>query len=599
MGGATDRSVVTDRVPVPRVGLAIAWRVLAVGIVVIACWRLYTVNNDFSIYFHPDELSKARQVIGGDRNFNHPLLFIDVTAAAARVLGARDDVSIVRVGRGVSASFAAIAVGALVAWAWRTCRGAWFGATLVGISAALCPMLLVNAHYAKEETALVMGLCLVVAAFPIAWRAPAGAARAGALTLMGVCAGIAISAKYVGALALIPALIAVIRTPRPGVRPLVTSAVSCLLPAVAAALLLQPQLLADARNVGLLAEGVTREALHAVNEHYGFRLDAPSWYFVEAVRDQTHWTVLVLFGVFIALLVRDARRHAARADDVCALAITLGYLLALSFSAIPVTRYVLAPVVLIHAMAAMGAARIVRAVHSRPAMVVAELLLTACLAFPAVRCCASFTRQFGDDSRDRLAAWIAANLPPDAVVLQDQRIMLDRWRAPAPSGSALTQRIDSGQFASDVCSLDGAAACGVSYVAICDTIYARHFDPRVGYSEAWRDRMLAALEFYSRLLSGEHELVWASTPDEPTQSFTNPEVRLYRLSPAPAPTAPLPPAQVGPHAAVVAAEITRDPASLESQRAGGHDVVEPDVGEPAQGRDPGPGRRATQSQRER
>jgi 4-amino-4-deoxy-L-arabinose transferase-like glycosyltransferase len=572
---------------------------LAVGIVVIACWRLYTVNNDFSIYFHPDELSKARQVIGGDRNFNHPLLFIDATAAAARVLGARDDVSIVRVGRGVSASFAAIAVGALVAWAWCTCRGGWFGAALVGISAALCPMLLVNAHYAKEETALVMGLCLVVAAFPIAWRAPAGAARAGALALMGVCAGIAISAKYVGALALIPALIAVGRTPRQGVRRLVMDAASCLLPALAAALLLQPQLLSDARNAELLADGVTREALHAVNEHYGHRLAVPSWYFAGAVLDQTHWAVLALFGVFVVLVVSDARRRVARADDVCALAITLGYLLVLSFSAIPVTRYVLAPVVLTHAMAAMGAARIVRTVPGRPATVVAGLLLTACLAFPAVRCCASFTRQFADDSRDRLAAWIAENLPPDAVVLQDQRIMLDRWRAPAPNGSALTQRIDSGQFASDVCSLDQAAAAGVTHVAICDIIYPRHFDRQLEYSEASRDRMLAAREFYSRLLSGEHELVWASVPDEPTRSFTNPEVRLYRLTPAPPPTPPLPPAQVGPHATMVTAEITRDPANLESQHAGGHDVVEPDVGEPAQGRDPGPGRRAPKAQRER
>ena len=67
--------------------------------------------------------------------------------------------------------------------------------------------------------------------------------------------------------------------------------------------------------------------------------------------------------------------------------------------------------------------------------------LVGCLLIPSALRSASYTRQFGDDSRDRLASWIDTHMPAEAVVLQDQRIMLEQWRD--GQGRCLSQRIET------------------------------------------------------------------------------------------------------------------------------------------------------------
>src|SRR5690554_5218554 len=66
------------------------------------CLVLYTRHNDFTFRYHPDELSKIRQIQSGgeNRNLNHPLLLLEASQWVVQWLGTpNNDQAIVEVGR--------------------------------------------------------------------------------------------------------------------------------------------------------------------------------------------------------------------------------------------------------------------------------------------------------------------------------------------------------------------------------------------------------------------------------------------------------------------------------------------------------------------
>jgi hypothetical protein len=69
---------------------------------------LYNRHNDFPCFYHPDEPGKARQLITGRFNFNHPLLLLQTTRAASWISHPRlTPQPVTETGRMVSAIFAA------------------------------------------------------------------------------------------------------------------------------------------------------------------------------------------------------------------------------------------------------------------------------------------------------------------------------------------------------------------------------------------------------------------------------------------------------------------------------------------------------------
>jgi hypothetical protein len=149
-------------------------------------------------YYHSDEPSKVEQVIGlRPLNFKHPLLLMNATRALAFASGVEDRQAAVRAGRTVSAAFAAGTVTALAALAWLA--GGLLAAACVAPLVLLSHGLFTFAHFMKEDTAVTFGFaCVLLAASAFAQRPRAGTAAA-----LGAACALALSGKYVGAVALL------------------------------------------------------------------------------------------------------------------------------------------------------------------------------------------------------------------------------------------------------------------------------------------------------------------------------------------------------------------------------------------------------------
>lgn len=162
---------------------------------------LYTSNNRFPYYYHPDEPSKVRQIESGSRNFHHPLLLLTATDLAVRLLRIQPrSQNVVIAGRWCAAIFAAIAAAGFSVIAFSYAGAA--GAAWAGILVLLHQRLLELAHFMKEDTGLLMGVVLTLLAAHQFWRSPSRSRAA----WLGCAAAVAVSAKYVGVVMLAAAL---------------------------------------------------------------------------------------------------------------------------------------------------------------------------------------------------------------------------------------------------------------------------------------------------------------------------------------------------------------------------------------------------------
>ena len=183
--------------------------------------------NGFKEGFHPDEPSKARQLLSGEYNLHHPQLmlrgvalvnWLQAGSSDGEVSFLDDDVErwlvMVR-GRTFSALMTAVAVGLLgwLAFAVGTRAAGRPTGVLASTAAVLFlathPGLVVNAHYFKEDATLLgaTAIWLVVAAAYLQTRGWAW------LVAAGVAAGLVASAKAVGAASLAITLVATLAIP--------------------------------------------------------------------------------------------------------------------------------------------------------------------------------------------------------------------------------------------------------------------------------------------------------------------------------------------------------------------------------------------------
>ena len=58
-----------------------------------AAFTLFTQNNRYPFFYHPDEYGKAKQTVDGTRsyNFHHPLLLLNVAKPLKRLWGKSPD----------------------------------------------------------------------------------------------------------------------------------------------------------------------------------------------------------------------------------------------------------------------------------------------------------------------------------------------------------------------------------------------------------------------------------------------------------------------------------------------------------------------------
>jgi hypothetical protein len=488
---------------------------------------LNTRHNDFPYSYHPDEAGKTGQIIGGIRNYHHPLLMLSATDIVSRVAFIpRQPQPIVETGRWVSAAFAAGTVAALALLAWLH-----FG-TLAGWGAGLAVALQVDlfetAHYMKEDPALLCGLALSLLAAHLWWRAPSRKT----LRFLAIACGVAVCGKYLGIIALTFALPMVIW--HRAADPILARGARLKLFALAFSLIFL------IGNIPLFATKLSspfrsiRNEVHGVaGGHRGITRQIPHGEYLETLHENVPPIVLVLAGIYAVSLIATARRRTPA--EWATLLFPLGYLAVISCSPKIADRYLLPVSVLLPFLAMLAAAELARSLDSeklRTRRVLSQLVLAGLIAWVVLAEMPAFRRSFDGYTHDdptAAAEWIKANLPANAVIAEDYRVNLSHTKANGVSKDArVPQKVYDANFAPDLGTLDELLAKGVTHVAICKQSYGRYFKdetkPREGAKTAFDKRQ----EFYARVLE-DGELVKEWPPG--TISYLQPGIKLFRVAP--------------------------------------------------------------------
>jgi 4-amino-4-deoxy-L-arabinose transferase-like glycosyltransferase len=501
---------------------------LLLAILGLAGWLLCGLWADFPYFYHTDEPGKVRQLAENTRNFNHPLLMLESAALAARATATpAGPQPLVELGRSLSAAFCALAA-VLLAWTVSRRSGIATG-LLAGALLLVQPDVQEYARYFKEDPALLFGCAACFAA--MAWFAEAPSATRAAL--LGAAVALAASAKYVGAIMLVPALwVCLAQAFRPtdasGTAPPPTRwsqpawfalGLILVLAAVNARLLLDW----DAFRASL-----QRETTLVLEGQAGITKSIPhGGFFERLLKRSSHLLPLCLAGLWAAWQGRRARGG----GPLMLLALSPALLaLLLAFSTKDSGRYFLPASLGIAATAALGTGWLAqRARESR------RLALFAALAVVALGASAArawpYLDGFRHDARRELFAWINENLPAGSRIAQGPKVCLpdhngrfaDGWHLALPPGVTVKSAKLLPDLAPDPAAL---AAAGFTHAALASDEFQRYLRddqrPKAGREAEY----LARRRFYLALDS-QAQRIWHRPAGK--VGTHQPELRLYRL----------------------------------------------------------------------
>lgn len=498
----------------------------------VLCLLLYTDNNGFPPFAHPDEKLKAAYALGGETDFFHPMLLMESVRLASRVTGIRGAEDLHDLGRTVSAFYAALAISLLAAVAWVAGggRAAW----LVAAMASLSHFNLALAHYMKEDTALLFGLALASLAMARHLRHPRPAFH----YFLGAACAVALSGKYVGALIVlfaIPVLMAP-NAARAGSR---WRRVSRFLLGFVPVLLIINH--AALPRPMLLLSGILHEARHVSTGHHGMAVDHRFLNALEILVSHVAWPVLLLAAGYGGWIVvgflkglafrngRQSRRLPFYPLDALMAGLPVVFFAVAALSLFQFPRHFLPTIVWLHYLAAMAIVKLSSAISPQQRIQMAAI---AVLTLPVVAVqtvyCANYLDQFENDSRRSLALWARKHLPMDAVVLEDGTAQILKYHEWVKFGRPMPFQIISKKWAADMGSLAQARANGVTHVAICDMAYGRFFEKHAAPLPGWERLVEARKQFYTDLLR-EGRLVWASVPSINMKAYTNPAIHVFEV----------------------------------------------------------------------
>lgn len=493
----------------------------------VLCLALFTQENDFPFWYHPDEGGKVEQIISGKWNFHHPMLMLGSTKLAVGALGAgNDEQRAAQIGRWISAVFASVAAVALSLLAGRL-RGP-AAAVAAGLLLATHHQLFELAHYLKEDTALLAGIALSLLGLKLFEERPTAARAA----FLGVSCGLALSGKYLGAVMIalaLPVLIVSAREHRG--RQFATFLGALFL----TALLVNFPALADLLR---FRESFGRETDLVVSGQRGMTRKVPHTEYLSAFRENTTPALWLFLGWHLAIFWRARREH-----TLARWLITLfpvAFMLLLSFFPKSNDRYFLPAAATFTFLAGLGV--IDGAVwlwKNNPALRF-RTAVAACLAFALLaqvvslphpldwKTLSEYYRAFRHDDRAELRAWIEENLPPDAVIAQDRsaRLPITGREKDARRQKPLRQKVVDVRGAAEGGGVEELLAQGVTHVIASQNDYGRYF--RAGHRprEGFADAFTRSRDFYDRLFR-DGELLWKRPRS--TVIYLHPGLEVYRL----------------------------------------------------------------------
>ncbi len=504
----------------PAWRFTLGWALLAGG----AMFALGVFHNDFPCEYHPDEPSKVAQLIDGTRNYHHPPLMLTLADAAARFGGVpRQPGDLARVGRLLSAAYLAGAVALLtvLAGVYGGTRGSVVtAATALGTNAQT----VLAGHFFKEDALFALALALAFVAGAVHWRRRG---RWDGLAL-GAAAGLAVSSKYVGGLAVIYAFALAALAAGEGGRwkggRMAAALTWCALGIAATVALCNGAALRG--HFDTIREG-WRLGLSTVQQgNGGVGAQVPHPQFVGMLFVTTPLPVLLGAVMFWAGLRKYPFR--AHADRWLAGLSPLWLTAIFSFSASTAVRYFLPVSLLLGCVGGVALPEAVRwaatrwgagaAFLKRPVPATAAAVGLALLfSLPET---VSLLAGFMGDDRAELGRWIAANVPPGAVIAEDA---LARLSMDAPG----QRRVIDAPVVADLGDVAALRAQGIGYVVVCWYDARRYVDPHKRPAPDARD-FLRRREFYESLPTHARSL-WKSDLRQPFP--LRPGLELFALDP--------------------------------------------------------------------
>jgi hypothetical protein len=170
--------------------------------ILLASALLNLWNQDFPIEFHADERKKVRFVLENTQDFMHPTLLLQVSKAANFFFGYTEKIDIVHIGRTVSALAGVLIVffSYLITRKGVGNKSKYFAS----IATALSPILVIHAHYFKED--MLFTAFFLMSLFALFRFLDCQNLKN--TLFLGTSIGLAISSKYIAALIIPVALIA-------------------------------------------------------------------------------------------------------------------------------------------------------------------------------------------------------------------------------------------------------------------------------------------------------------------------------------------------------------------------------------------------------
>lgn len=147
-------------------------------------------NINFPLGYHIDEPVKVGFIQTDTQDFKHPILLLQLARAVCALFSVYEDQQIVVAGRAIQAVAATLTVAAVFFLARRTFRNG--GALAVATSVAVAPILVMHAHYLKED--MQLGLWTAVSLLSLVRYAERPVLLRTAL--LGISLGLAFSSHY-------------------------------------------------------------------------------------------------------------------------------------------------------------------------------------------------------------------------------------------------------------------------------------------------------------------------------------------------------------------------------------------------------------------
>ncbi|MFC1742716.1 glycosyltransferase family 39 protein [Candidatus Riflebacteria bacterium] len=173
------------------------FRILSLAGILLVSLFLNLWNNDFPLGYHVDESKKTHFILRGKQDFLHPILMLNSVRFANYFLHYKDRQKVVELGRSIMAGFAMLICLAFFFLVRSLLPHPY--ALLATFSLAVTPILVVHAHYLKEDICLTFFTLLSIITFFSLVKDP----QKYKTLLLGLALGMAISSHYKGLL-LIP-----------------------------------------------------------------------------------------------------------------------------------------------------------------------------------------------------------------------------------------------------------------------------------------------------------------------------------------------------------------------------------------------------------